>query len=660
MSINNFRNSSILANLDPKSSLGSTVLEIKSNLSNAGKRSLAFMEVCDNGIDDDSDTLIDCEDPDCHSVPTTADYRTISDGPWNVGSTWQGGSIPPTSNIRDIISIEHNVAMTTGSISMGNNGGLYVTNGSLQISSGGISLGKSDVYIENSTFTTATGNNIYLDHPQALFWVLDGSVTAGQDLWNNKGTISMENVCLTVGRDYISSRADDFLNVCATINRDLINDSDSQLDIEDSEFNIVTGDFVNSFLSVVSGDNLKVWVQSGDFLNAGIWDNQVTQYCVSGTVTVPAAFLPASENCTTINWYFDNCDCSCIPFTEVCNSDTDEDGDGLFDCEDPDCGGTIDIGEDYTTCVGMMDTLWAIHSSPFPPETFVWSHGLGTDSFAVISPTMTTTYSVTMTAANGCMITDDITVTIGSCPEICGDSLDNDGDGLTDCDDPDCTYSISATTVDPVCEGDTNGSIDLTVNGGASPYAYNWSHGYTSEDPTGIGKGVYSVTVTDDNGCQVFGSYELFEGTRLTLNASVTNATCFGDSSGAIFLTVTGGLEPYMYNWSTGDTTSDIDSLGVGIYGVTVTDAEGCQNTNFYTVTNAVGFGLLTYFIPLPDDQVHQIFEVFTDAASRTISDDIRSVLSVVSAAMTAMPTYSKSSLLSTSSPIGISNSVPY
>ena len=143
--------------------------------------------------------------------------------------------------------------------------------------------------------------------------------------------------------------------------------------------------------------------------------------------------------------------------------------------------------------------------------------------------------------------------------------IDNDGDGLTDCDDPDCGFALSAVTIDPVCEGDLNGSIDLTVTGGDAPYAYSWQHGYGFEDPSGLGKGIYNVTVTDDNGCQAFGSYELFEGTRLTLNASITNATCFGDSSGAIFLTVTPGLEPYIYNWSTGETTSDIDSHGVGI-----------------------------------------------------------------------------------------------
>ncbi len=48
----------------------------------------------------------------------------------------------------------------------------------------------------------------------------------------------------------------------------------------------------------------------------------------------------------------------------------------------------------------------------------------------------------------------------------------------------------------------TNGTVDLTVNGGTGSYNYLWSNGSVTEDLTGVGAGIFAVTVTDANGCQ--------------------------------------------------------------------------------------------------------------------------------------------------------------
>ena len=56
------------------------------------------------------------------------------------------------------------------------------------------------------------------------------------------------------------------------------------------------------------------------------------------------------------------------------------------------------------------------------------------------------------------------------------------------------TYGVS-------CNGDTNGYIDISVQGGTSPYSFNWNNGATTEDLNSIGAGTYILTSTDVNGC---------------------------------------------------------------------------------------------------------------------------------------------------------------
>ena len=59
------------------------------------------------------------------------------------------------------------------------------------------------------------------------------------------------------------------------------------------------------------------------------------------------------------------------------------------------------------------------------------------------------------------------------------------------------------------------------------------------------------------------------------LSAQMSDISCFGDSTGAIYFT--GGTGTLSYAWSTGNTTSILDNLLAGAYAVTVTDDQGCQ-----------------------------------------------------------------------------------
>lgn len=135
-----------------------------------------------------------------------------------------------------------------------------------------------------------------------------------------------------------------------------------------------------------------------------------------------------------------------------------------------------------------------------------------------------------------------------------------------------------------------NGAIDITPMGGTGTYTYLWSNGATSQDLMNLCSGNYNVTVTDINGC-TFVSPEYTVIKLITYLIDVTSVNCFGESTGAIDLTVSGGFPPYDYIWtnSAGDTIStnqDISNLPAGDYGVMITDDMG---TNVFSGMINVG-----------------------------------------------------------------------
>ncbi|MEL1245946.1 choice-of-anchor J domain-containing protein [Flavobacterium sp. DGU11] len=154
------------------------------------------------------------------------------------------------------------------------------------------------------------------------------------------------------------------------------------------------------------------------------------------------------------------------------------------------------------------------------------------------------------------------------------------------------TAGMEALSVDIVsqtniaCNGATNGSINLTVSGGAAPYTYGWNNGSTIKDQTGLAAGNYSVTITDANGCTAVKNVTITQpAAALTANATSTNIACNGATNGSISLTVSGGTAPYTYGWNNGTTTKDQTGLAAGNYSVTITDANGCTAVKNVTIT---------------------------------------------------------------------------
>ena len=137
------------------------------------------------------------------------------------------------------------------------------------------------------------------------------------------------------------------------------------------------------------------------------------------------------------------------------------------------------------------------------------------------------------------------------------------------------------------CNGETNGSASIVINGGTSPYTTLWSTGSSALGINGLAAGTYGVTVTDANGCVEKATIEINEPTKLEVAISANNEKCFGSKDGSAIAVVTGGTAPYTYKWSNGATTSSITALVPGTYGATVTDKNNCKVSGTFTINAA-------------------------------------------------------------------------
>ncbi len=176
------------------------------------------------------------------------------------------------------------------------------------------------------------------------------------------------------------------------------------------------------------------------------------------------------------------------------------------------------------------------------------------------------TYTVTVTDNNSCIATATATVFEPT------------------------AFSASMTDTTVIqCYGGNNGSLTVTATGGTPTYTYNWNTTPVQHTPTAsnLTAGTYMVTVTDHNGCSYVLAANLSQPAQMFTNITdVDSAKCYGGSTGSITIAVAGGTPPCTYLWNTipPQTTLIASNIPAGIYTVTVTDHNGCNNTVSDTV----------------------------------------------------------------------------
>ena len=213
-------------------------------------------------------------------------------------------------------------------------------------------------------------------------------------------------------------------------------------------------------------------------------------------------------------------------------------------------------------CFGDCDgTAFANVSGGTFPYTALWSN---LQSGLTATNLCSGNYHVTVTDDNGCSINGSIF--LDQSPQM-----------------------IVSEIITPSNCNQSDGSIEISVTGGTEPFSFAWSNGALSQNLYNIPAGTYTLTITDNKGCENIIAYNVSDITGpVATISSTTNTSCNGACNGIAQVQVMGGSGLFQFAWNTTpvQTTATATNLCAGAYSVVVTDLNtGCITTTGTTIT---------------------------------------------------------------------------
>ena len=222
---------------------------------------------------------------------------------------------------------------------------------------------------------------------------------------------------------------------------------------------------------------------------------------------------------------------------------------------------TLFMSSTDANCGLSNGTATCSPSGGTPPYTYAWSPVGGTGSTAI--NLAAGNYTVTVTDANSCIQTSNVSVNNAGSPSLTLQSF-----------------------TDVLCHGDSTGSASVSVSGGSPPFTYSWSPiGGNGQAASNIPAGSYVVTVTDNGNCITTLNVTIHEPDSIALNLQTTNISCFGNCDGSALTNVTGGTGGFTYSWCNGSTAAAISNLCATSCSLMVTDANGCVTSRNFNIT---------------------------------------------------------------------------